>query len=327
MTTQTETKWYDSIEEIRKAVRTLDGLNGLISERHKAHYKRGENMAQWVVRGLWYLDTCGNCGKSQIHVPGAPTVLTPTAFTGYAKEKYCSFSMSEEPPPTDVVCPHCHKGWTISNCHDNFRLSDTEVISFKDHVGQPLKEVAQKPEFKRRREAHIMFATESSLQNDKYIDLTQHPDYDTLKINEKGWVRPAEDHIIEEGDQGLFWVFKWVHQDCRKKSIAKRNQEVFRKAFKDAGFVEISFEPIPNEYCPEQPCSICGPWYYVRTRLGRFKLGWRKRVMSLHTEGLGLNLSKLFEKEDVTKAADYIHAWGYEKLTEYLKRIHEELKK
>lgn len=327
MATQTETKWYDSEEGIRKAVRTLDGLNDLISERHKAHYKRGENMDQWVVRGLWYLDTCGNCGKAQHPLLGAPPVLTVAEFQDFAISRYCSFSLTEEPPPTDVVCAHCKKGWHIENCQDNFRLSNTEVISFKDHIEKPLKEVVELPEFKRRRDAHVMFATERSLQNDKYIDLRPDPKFDTLKINEKGWIKPPEDHIIEERDQGHFWVFKWVHQACQTKDIAKKDQDAFRKAFKEGGFVELTFKEIPNEYCPEKECSICGPWYYVQTRFGKFKIGWRKRVISLHAEGLGLDLAKLFEKESVTKASDYIHAWGYKKLAEYLKRIHEELKK
>jgi len=35
------------------------------------------------------------------------------------------------------------------------------------------------------------------------------------------------------------------------------------------------------------------------------------------------NYQSLFEKEDTTKNQTMIHAWGYNKLTEYLKRIKE----
>ena len=82
---------------------------------------------------------------------------------------------------------------------------------------------------------------------------------------------------------------------------------------------EIVFvEEIPNEYCPTDTT-----WLLVTTRIGRIKIGWRKRVMLIDWSG-SLNKTEanaLFPEEDVTKYDRCIHAWDDEKAIAYLEKI------
>lgn len=80
-------------------------------------------------------------------------------------------------------------------------------------------------------------------------------------------------------------------------------------------------DEIPNGYCNQACCSM-KPWFIVTTSIGRFKIGWRKRVIHLEwTETqVQYKASDLFT-DDVTKEARMIHAYGYDKAKEYIDRI------
>jgi len=82
----------------------------------------------------------------------------------------------------------------------------------------------------------------------------------------------------------------------------------------------IYVEDIPNEYWNAAHGT---PWLMVTTPKGRIKIGWRKRVIVVDWEQsvISANTESLFPDEDVTKSGKMIHAWGYGKATEYLKKI------
>lgn len=101
----------------------------------------------------------------------------------------------------------------------------------------------------------------------------------------------------------------------------------FHEAFEVAGLGPIFMEEAPNEYwLPESPEALRNPWYIVTTRLGHFKVGWRKRVIVLDWSRTIIQkiAREVFLHEDVTKEGHMIHAWGYEKLAEYLKKLEDE---
>lgn len=85
----------------------------------------------------------------------------------------------------------------------------------------------------------------------------------------------------------------------------------------------LTYELIPNEYCSDSCCAHL-PWIMFHTPLGDIKIGWRKRVIEITWQENchEFNVLELFADEDVTKGDNYIHAWGYEKLYEYLKKFH-----
>lgn len=113
-------------------------------------------------------------------------------------------------------------------------------------------------------------------------------------------------------------------------SIRQREEHfaMLRELFVKAGIGPIYAKEIPNEYCP-RACCVTKPWALVTTSKGHFKIGWMKRVINIDwtdstVKGSG---EELFPDEDVTKSSKYekerlIHAWGWDKAVEYLKRLH-----
>lgn len=94
----------------------------------------------------------------------------------------------------------------------------------------------------------------------------------------------------------------------------KQNQELI-SLFPEPIFVE----EIPNGYCRDWCCRHL-PWFIVTTKVGRFKIGWRKRVISIDwSETRGTATSDLlFDKEDVTKGDKSIHAWSMDDAHRYI---------
>lgn len=90
-----------------------------------------------------------------------------------------------------------------------------------------------------------------------------------------------------------------------------------RECFEAAGLFPIFVEETKNEYCS---CCPHNPWLIVTTPIGHVKCGWRKRVIEIDyaRTTVKLDARTLFAAEDVTKEDKLIHAWSYEKMTEYL---------
>ena len=91
----------------------------------------------------------------------------------------------------------------------------------------------------------------------------------------------------------------------------------------------IYVEEIPNCYCDRWCCKHL-PWFVVTTRIGRFKIGWRKQVISIDwTETTNKQSgAALFPDEGVTKSSQssdrrFIHAWDHENAREYIQKIME----
>ena len=84
----------------------------------------------------------------------------------------------------------------------------------------------------------------------------------------------------------------------------------------------IHVEEIPNGYCSDWCCRHL-PWFVVTTQIGRFKIGWRKRVILLDWSAtVGTKTSdELFKAEDVTKDTRMIHAWSLDDAKRYVENI------
>lgn len=84
----------------------------------------------------------------------------------------------------------------------------------------------------------------------------------------------------------------------------------------------IFVEDIPNGYCSRACCRHL-PWFVVTTEIGRFKIGWRKRVINIDwTETIvQRSAEELFPDENVTKSDRHIHAWSLEDAQRYVNAI------
>jgi hypothetical protein len=139
-----------------------------------------------------------------------------------------------------------------------------------------------------------------------------------------GWtMKTVRDHVyIGSRDDGS--AYHAYHKECLKHRNGETTRRQFEMAFMGAGFEDPEFRAIPNEYCP---CEICAPWFLVETQeLGFVKVGWRKSVIKIdwsrsqkaHT----LDGMQIFaDQTNVTHERSFTHAYGYEKASEYLRRL------
>lgn len=104
-----------------------------------------------------------------------------------------------------------------------------------------------------------------------------------------------------------------------KTAIATLNN---RRLVDDVFDGPIFVEEIPNGYCKDWCCQHL-PWFVVTTCVGRFAIGWRKRVISIDwSETVGTaSYDTLFPNEDTTKGTSYIHAWSIEDAKRYVDEI------
>lgn len=149
----------------------------------------------------------------------------------------------------------------------------------------------------------------------------------------------AVDREITKEDENVLWEPLYEAEEAIQAAIMERTIQLdpeskIRAENERGELLELFEEPIyveeiPNGYCSSYCCKHL-PWFVVTTRIGRVKIGWRKRVINIDwTETLNKKHGKeLFPTEDVTKSDTYsehrfIHAYGYDKAKEYIQKIME----
>jgi hypothetical protein len=307
-------------EEIEKSLVSLEAFNLMLAGRRKAGYQDHILLQEfYVFGGKFHLDNCGNVMKAELSFPTFEKVLTHDEF--FARLKLIghtapiSYSSNSEIPLSGKICPVCKREWTIENFIEAILVSSSIVIDLKDFVGRTLKEVREV--YSKKPEALYFQYSESPIRNDKFIDLTPQKEYPSLKVNERGWVKADENYVIQLGDGTGFQVHEFVHKKCQAIKLESAQLERFKGLFKQAGFEDCTFKPIPNQYCS---CQHCTAWYEVKTPLCDFTIGDRKRVTNIEWTAR-VNGEKLFKDENVTVGTNYIHAWNDEKIVEYLTKI------
>lgn len=105
--------------------------------------------------------------------------------------------------------------------------------------------------------------------------------------------------------------------DPKLLESAKKEKEQLIELFN--GYTPIYVEEIPNGY-DRDPIF---PWFTITTWIGRFNVGWRKRVIVIDWEDTTFKKTaeEIFPKEDVTKSGRMIHAYGYEAARNYIDTI------
>jgi len=142
---------------------------------------------------------------------------------------------------------------------------------------------------------------------------TRLPD---LKADESRNLRVLANNSADQIEAAIMERVMSTDPECQQASLHNRKDLL-------ALFLQPIFvEEIPNGYCSRWCCKHL-PWFIVTTSVGRFKIGWRKRVISIDWEGtVGTATSEqLFAAENVTKEAKLIHAWSLEKASIYIGAI------
>lgn len=353
-----EYAWYNDFYFVRLAAESLEGLNRLIDERHTAGYVRKEKLREFYVRGFLSLDSCGNCLKlsdlTAFDFRKLPPVLTREEYWEEVKklasdDPWLSFSYNGgNVPSVGLKCAYCDTGWTLENCHDvTVKHREVYDMSSDGFAGKTLGEVNEILSL--RTDGVYRLHHCYPIRNDQFIDLS--PRWPEEKAewakkvykNEKGWLGDSNGHKLGDDfpvsptDELSLNVWEYYHRACNEERLAKDEAEKFQEVFQKAGFQKFVLTPVHNEYCPNpSTCTSCAPWYVVDTEIGSIKVGWRKRVINidwgnlkaerkLRSFFLKTNISSLFKSEDVTVGDTYVHAWGWDKATEYLSKIRKAL--
>lgn len=143
-------------------------------------------------------------------------------------------------------------------------------------------------------------------------------------VGVKLFLRLPEDFVFPEAESDK--VKNIIYKLCQElqNTVGRLDPKEVAACEKEAadilalfGDEKIFAEKIPNEYWASSGRS----WFIVTTKIGRIKIGWRKRVIVIDWSD-STNKCRavdLFGSEDVTKDTHMIHAWGYEKAKQYLK--------
>ncbi|MDR0860863.1 MAG: hypothetical protein LBO09_08065 [Candidatus Peribacteria bacterium] len=329
--------WYDNPRGVNEHLTDLKSFTELLQERAIAHNQRDEKLNHFFIKkdfslfiedsdlplhqdpyqdALFHLDEFGQCWTVSHGAHGNSSTI-------------------QRLPSYKVVCPECGKGWDLTNITDYLPLNDAfEGFYAEEFMGKPLKEVWCA--FAEKTDAMYRPPVDHRVSNPNHIDTTPHPEYKELAINAGGYIpddtgKTSPNYLIQKGDAVHFWITRFYHKDCYQNMNNQEMEDAFRKTFEKAGYQDIRISRIANEYCS---CSYCANWFLVNTTLGTIKVGWRKRVINIELsesfllslsarKGDVANLSTLLGSENVTIGQNYIHAWGWEKCEEYLRRIRE----
>ncbi len=303
--------WYDTKKGVAESIKTLSGLLHLLHERWRAGYVREESLNEFHILGLYYLDSCGNCGVSiplKKKYKEMPDVLTQVEFDEFLTKhsiKPVSFLYEQTIPSEHVRCPVCNECWTLATIDDVVQYHKYDDFSITEFAGQTLREVC---DF-------------YGMKEDKMYSIGTEP----FLQNEMGWVGKKEgitdEYVVGKGDILTLSVKTFFHFECNRKNLETQYSSAFEELFKNAGFSTIGLQSIANQYSNHY---MYGPWFKVTTEIGIFTIGWRKRVININWSELNEkvdSIKALFVNEDVTKDDFYIHAWDYEKAAEYLSAI------
>ncbi len=109
-----------------------------------------------------------------------------------------------------------------------------------------------------------------------------------------------------------------IAEDPKHIENARLEKEQLLRCFPSKIFVEA----IPNGYSTGWYSKHL-PWFVVTTEVGRFTIGWRKRVINIDWSAtVGTKKSdELFPEVTSTKGDKYIHAYLYEDAKKYIETI------
>lgn len=119
---------------------------------------------------------------------------------------------------------------------------------------------------------------------------------------------------------GELLEYTYSHRAC---VTLQENAEISKKfidLIEAAGIDIIDMTPIENQY---HKSSTADNWYAITTSIGTVVIGWRKRVISMQWVFLNnsiVDLSNIIKTTN-TIGSDYVHAYGYDQLGEFLKVI------
>ena len=176
-------EWYDTRAGLQVAVKNgIPGLTELARERRKAGYERNERMSEWVLIGLYYLDTCGNFS---LIIENAPRqhrryfkiedVMTHDELkeTGI---KMWSSTPCASLPPINENCDRCRRGWDMQNIED-FHQRHREESPYRHESCHKLASIEEEQEFFKTilERSEIPYTSMKAIPNQYHSGLYDNP--------------------------------------------------------------------------------------------------------------------------------------------------------
>lgn len=325
---------YDSIEGITKFLHSYPSFHTLLERRREAVHERGEQLNDFIVRGVFSLDQFAQIGRIHLKPSLPEDVVVPPVM---ARDAFCEFYRSNVPPgdtwmenvlspvyipPLFTKCPECGKYYGVDDCHDVMPMQNRETyLELKDFIGRNFWEVRRY--LKRDHDVSRTMHPDILIRNDRFIDLRQNPYYDwESPLNKNGWLGRDDgiddSYVIQPGDGISYNETRYYHSRCFVDAMKKKSFEEFHELLLRVGFSSFDMKPVPNEY---GSFEYRGSWFSVATPEGVFTIGWRKRVIEITLHDWPVDCARLFVGEGVTVDNQYVHAYGWDKAVEYLQVI------
>jgi len=132
-------------------------------------------------------------------------------------------------------------------------------------------------------------------------------------------------HIGFQANECLGTIKCMIEMEWVKKfKVIERQEHVTKliKLFTDAGFGTIHVKTIDNQYSGNA-WYYDAPWIIATTNKGPITVGWRKRVINIDwsNSDIAADGEILFKDERTTSGKQFVHAWGWDKAVEYLKKL------
>jgi hypothetical protein len=331
---------YDTLEGIGVYLKDLKGFHGLVEARKKAK-ERGEELKSFYVLRKFTLDKFAQVDKligfeslpEEIKKDFPDIVTASKVEEEFRSNPNLNLQILITPvyiPKYKQRCAHCKKEYDISDFDDVYVTKKEEKVLLDRFVGRQLWEV--KRHFGMIEESENYLDSFLTIQNNRFID-DRIGSYG-IKLNENGWVGLQDNHneqgeisdwyMIQAGDSTILRTIYYRHKECHAKYMKESTLKDIKLVLDKANLSSCKISETENKY---GSFDYSGPWHEVTTEYGVFTIGKRKKVILITLHDWGIDLSKVFKMEDVTKDKNMIHAWGYEKASEYLQKIFEEMSK
>jgi hypothetical protein len=301
--------------------RGLEGLNQIAQLRSDyGHKVKTASMREFIVAGMWSLSYSGSCMRLSLRefegtpprvreiwdkIKYAETVHTPEEFNNFF------YNLADEPqwqwertlgglavlPPADIPCDHCGKTWSIGTSHDcrivtYNHMDDFEYPADSNVIGKTLAEVRELIQRTPDGRAELKMYMTTVLRSDRFIDLTptEARGGEPQVRNRKGYATGHKQYadrselvdwnryVVREDDVLIFAARRYIHPTCMVDRATATERKRMVEAIEAAGVDVRGSVVVPNNYSER---GYAADWFIFDTDKGMFRVGWRRRVISV----------------------------------------------